>query len=336
VRTPPVDLSEESLLRALGREWKLAVEGMHYLAVGFGSHHWEVTEWDGTRWFLTVDELETKRQILDEPVRAALDRLRCALATAHDLRNAGLTFVVAPVPTLGGEPVVPLGDRFAAALYPFHEGQSFPWGEFSSELHRRAVLDLVAAVHSTPAERRGRAALDNFAIAHRDELEAVLRNPADVPACGAYAGATSVLVGQNVLPLRQLLTRYDQLVEVARAQPARSVLTHGEPHPGNTMLTPDGWLLIDWDTALVAPPERDLWSLDSGDGVISRAYTDATGVTPVQELLELYRIRWQLADIAVCVSRFRSRHTGGADDDESWQILRSLIGSLRADADRST
>jgi spectinomycin phosphotransferase/16S rRNA (guanine(1405)-N(7))-methyltransferase len=91
------------------------------------------------------------------------------------------------------------------------------------------------------------------------------------------------------------------------------------------MLTSAGWLLIDWDTALVAPPERDLWSLDPGDGSALAAYADATGVTPLAAMLELYRIRWDLADIAVDVSRFRRPHPGSADDDQSWQLLRSLV-----------
>ena len=56
------------------------------------------------------------------------------------------------------------------------------------------------------------------------------------------------------------------------------------------MLTADGWLLIDSDTALVAPPERDLWSLDTGDGTILDAYASATGVTPLPSLLNLYRL----------------------------------------------
>ncbi len=34
------------------------------------------------------------------------------------------------------------------------------------------------------------------------------------------------------------------------------VLTHGEPHPGNTLMTNGGWVVVDWDTTLIA--ERDL------------------------------------------------------------------------------
>ena len=60
---------------------------------------------------------------------------------------------------------------------------------------------------------------------------------------------------------------YDALVAGdGRRTDAEVVLTHGEPHPGNTMRTEDGWRLIDWDTARIAPPERDLWSINPGDG----------------------------------------------------------------------
>ena len=71
------------------------------------------------------------------------------------------------------------------------------------------------------------------------------------------------------------------------------------------MLTGDGWVLIDSDTALIAPPERDLWDLDPGDGSILEAYASATGTSPQPSLLGLYRLRWDLAEIAVNVSRFR-------------------------------
>jgi hypothetical protein len=328
VQTPPDDLSEAVLASVLAREWGLACASMTYRPLGFGSHHWQIVDVDGTRWFGTVDELETKRHSAGESLDTAFDRLRAALAAARAFHDSGATFALAPVPTLDGEPVVRIDDRFGVALYPFVDGRSFVWGEPSPPAHRRAVLDMVIAVHTAPAVVRGYAMADDFGVPLRDGMEAILGSGDGMGDGGPYARPTARLLVEHAKPVEKLLARYDELVAAARGLPDRKVLTHGEPHPGNTMLTPDGWRLIDWDTVLVAPPERDLWMLDPGDGSILHAYAETTGVSPLPSMIELYRIGWDLSDMALYVSRFRGKHTGSLDDQKSWNGLRSMIGSL--------
>jgi hypothetical protein len=82
VLTPPDGFTEDALVSALAPRWRLDAASISYSAVGFGSHHWDVIDAAGVRWFVTVDELQKKLQWLREPLDAALDRLRHALAAA--------------------------------------------------------------------------------------------------------------------------------------------------------------------------------------------------------------------------------------------------------------
>ena len=329
--TPPDGFSEDLLVSVLETHWRIGANAVAYRALGFGSHHWEVTDTAGERWFATVDEVRNKRLSQAESPAVAFGRLHHALAAAVDLRTSGLGFVVAPVAARNGEPVVRAGDEFAVALYPFVAGQSFEWGEFSSQEHRDRVLDMVVAVHTAPPAVSARALAESYAVSHRDHLEQVLAlGPRGLPEAGPYTGPMARLLAENREPISLLLRRYDELAAAAMAAPLRSVLTHGEPHPGNTMLTSRGWRLVDWDTALVAPPERDLWDLDPGNGSVLQAYATATGVRPLPALLELYRVRWDVAEIASEAGRFCWPHQGTAEDDKSWQLLRDLVGQLSA------
>jgi aminoglycoside phosphotransferase (APT) family kinase protein len=327
VLTPPDGLPEDVLIAVLARGWGLTAAALAYRPVGWGSHHWEVTDASGTRWFVTADELENKRHARSESLTEAFGRLRASLATAVELRGLGLEFVVAPVPARDGEPLVRATEQFSVALLPWVDGQSFDWGNFPGPQHRQAVLDMLVAIHAAPRAAARHALADDFAIPHRDELEAAL---AGAPAAdaGPYAGPLERLVAEHAGPVRAALDCYDEQRSRALAEPARPVVTHGEPHPGNTMLAGGRWLFIDWDTVLVAPPERDLWSLDPGDGSVLAAYAAATGVTPRPWLLELYRVRWNLADVAIDVSRFRRPHEGTAEDDKAFELLRSVVGEL--------
>lgn len=331
---PPDDLPEAELTAALRRGWGVTAAALAYRPVGWGSHHWDLTDAGGTRWFVTADDLGTRLLRAGDTVAAAAGRLRASLAAATGLSNSGRDFVVAPVPACDGEPVQPAGERFAVSLYPLVAGESFSWDQADLPAgHGRAVLDMVIGVHTAPAAVAVLARTDDFWIPQRDELEAALGaspppGASGAAECGPYAAAARDLLAGRAESVTRLLGRYDELAGRGRGGAGRAVLTHGEPHPGNTMRAPGGWRLIDWDTVLVAQPERDLWDLDPGDGSVLAAYAAATGVTPEPDLLELFRIRWDLSDIALGVRHFRQPHGRTANDQEEFSVLRQLIGNL--------
>jgi len=330
VLAPPDDLPDAELAAALERCWGLSVASIGYRAVGWGSHHW-VAEGCGddhsARWrhWVTVDDLETSQLADGGPPDAAFGRLRAALEAASALRQCGRGFVAAPLPATDGEPIARMTARYAVAVYPFLDGKSFSGGEYTSDEHRMSVLGLITAVHSAPEAARRHALAEDFAIPSRDQLEAACQEADRASDVGPYAKDAACLIGRHAELLRQLLARYDGLVARARTEDGWGVLTHGEPHAANTMLTADGWMLLDWDTALIAPPERDLWHLDPGDGTILGAYADAAGVVPRQALLDLYRLGWDLTDLALAVGRFRRPHAGDANDDKTWRVLTFLL-----------
>jgi spectinomycin phosphotransferase len=69
-------------------------------------------------------------------------------------------------------------------------------------------------------------------------------------------------------------------------------------------------LLIDWDTVLIAPPERDFAMVDnSGD----------------PDALALYHQWWDLAEICEYVERFRRPHVDDEDHRDAWEDLQHYL-----------
>lgn len=328
---PPDGLTEEALVALLARGWGIEVAGLEYRAVGFGSHHWEVVEAGGARWFVTVDEPALRRLDTRETSAHARARLAAAVGAARALLNAGarFDFVVAPVPSLDGQLLLEVGGRFCAAVYPLLEGESFPWGEYREPDQREAVLRMLIAVHGAPDRSAFGAPEDDYRVPMREALELALAEGIGVIEHGPYSVPLAELLTAHEPALRIALRKYDELVAKVTSGPVpHQVLTHGEPHAGNTMLTLDGWKLIDWDTAALAPPERDLWDLDPGDGSVLNAYDEATGHRPRPELIELYTLRWDLTDLALYAADFRRAHREDANSAKSWETTQDVVRGL--------
>jgi hypothetical protein len=119
-------------------------------------------------------------------------------------------------------------------------------------------------------------------------------------------------------PTRDLLALYDRLAGEALATRSDWVITHGEPYGPNLVETNDErTMLVDWDSALLAPRERDLWEFPS-TGPALRAYVAMTGVSPGAARLRLYRACYHLAETATYVYQFGHPHTGDLNDAEAW------------------
>jgi aminoglycoside phosphotransferase (APT) family kinase protein len=326
MRTRPAGLTDEHLTAALRAGWDIVPASAEYRPLGFGSHHWQVTAEDGTPWFVTADDLVTRLRAATDTCDAAFKRLRVALRTARALADTGVSFVVAPVRTVAGDVLTRIGPEYALAVYPYVAGRPGEWGDALTPADRRAVLRMLARVHAAPRDVRDGAGRDDFALAGADQLREALAGLAGAWDSGPYAEPARHLLARHARDLEAMLDRRDRLADEARARPGRLVLTHGEPHPGNIIRAGRRRMLVDWDTVLAAPPERDLWLADPGDGSIAVSYRELTGREILPSALELYRQTWVLADIVTGVARFRREHTGTEDDQFEWQVL---VASLR-------
>lgn len=324
--TRPPELDDADVARTLTRGWGVDAARLDYVAVGFGSHHWRVSDPD-RRWFLNVDDLDARQFDATDTRADAACRLAGALTMARDLREQGLDFVVAPVPTRTGAVLEPIDDRFVAALYEHVDGTSFEWGTESSRAERLAVVDRLVAIHGTSLATGSPA--DDFALPQRANLEEVLRDPSASWGPGPYTAPARDLVRQHRDAVRRVIDRYDELVRRVTATAPHFTPTHGEPHRGNRMQTADGLALVDWDTALLAPPERDLWALVDEDARVASDYAERSGRTPDPMALALYRLRWDLTEIALYVRDFRAPHSATEDAELAWSSLSGYLDPNR-------
>ena len=327
MRDRPEGVSDLELERALRKGWDIQAATLTYAPVGAGSYHWVVADARGGRWFVTVDDLDHKSW-LGSTRRAVSAGLRQALNTALALRDqAGLGFVAAPVPGRDGETVWPVNKKYAVAVYPYLDGAT---GEFGQPLPARARAELVgllAALHQVVPTSQGPVADTGLPL--RDALEGALGQLDRPWTGGPFSEAARLLLASEAGPIRDLLARFDRLAAQLVSGPDR-VITHGEPHPGNLMVTDRGPVLIDWDTVGLARPERDLWWVlgdpgDPGDSDEGRRYTEATGRVVNPDAVTFYRIRWTLDDLAAFTQQLRAEHGRTPDAAEAWQALRDTV-----------
>lgn len=324
--TPPPDLPDDAIVHSLSMHWGFAADRLEHQPVGFGAHHWKATDAGGDARFVTVHDLAAKRQDEAETTDGVFRRLTASFSAAAALAEHGLASVLAPTRDLRGRVVERIDDRFSVALHPFLVGHpAGAEGGFDRSEHRLAVVDLVVEVHRHSEVAAPHADRDDLTVRHREEIPAAIDGLATRWDTGPHGERARSLLEEHAAPLQRLVMAYDRLATQVEQLGDRAVLTHGEPGGSNVLVVDGELLLIDWDTALLAVAERDLWDLDPGDGSVLARYERATGVELSPAALDLYRLWFDLAEVGQYLGEARRPHGDTEDMAESWKNLQHFL-----------
>lgn len=330
----PEDLDLDELASLLVSQWQLPAGRLSYLRVGHGDHHWALADGAGRRWFVTVVDFDGGWRGTGRA--AGLADLTAAMRTASALASHGLDFVLAPLPTAGGAQVASLDDRFAVTVFPYLHGQAGRYSDPGTPAGRLELVGMLAAVHGATAAVAHLAPRRDCGPASRAQLDAAMDQLGSPWPGGPRSEPCRALLAAHEPAIRRVLARFDQLVTEVTSAGRPALVTHGEPHAGNLFSSAGHTWLIDWDTVGLAPPERDLWRFGRPGCAEFTRYTELTGRAVHGAAIELYRLRWQLDDLALFTGEVRAGHEGSADAEVAWAAVNEIVEDFEgvlADAD---
>jgi spectinomycin phosphotransferase len=236
------------------------------------------------------------------------------------LRAAGVAALAAR-PTASGALAARLGDEFLVRVDPFVHAEPAGLGAtYADDSVRLQVIDLVADAHRATPTVLDVAPPADETIPMVDALRAALDDLDQPWDSGPFAEPLRSLLTGHVAALEDALAAHAAMVD-ALVDPARLVITHGETHPRNVLVTPDGPVLIDWDTCRLGLPERDLRDLRATDDPSTRRYEQRTGTSVDPRAMAMYDLAWDLTDIALYVGLLRAEHHDDPNSAASWRNL---------------
>ncbi|MFC9825379.1 phosphotransferase [Streptomyces erythrochromogenes] len=236
-----------------------------------------------------------------------------AYTASRLLHEAGLDFVLAPLPGADGQLAHPVGGR-PVLVFPYVTSTTLTRATATPD-DVQQVVSILGQVHRCAI--KADLPKETYQLTFEEDLEVILGPPLTTTG-GPYTAPLLDLIthGRN-----SILADWAELTDLTRdctlaADPF--VLTHGEPLATNILRSAAGLMLIDWGEAMWATPQRDFVHVARTLGPVPRH----------EPFTRFYEIRWRLSEIAEYGMRFLGEHLGDDDDAAMWQrLLRYLPAS---------
>lgn len=245
------------LLRALLLEqWHLETANLHFIPVGDSAYSYRVDVQPNRSYYLKVVDQRSAAG------RRTAAHMRFSLPLQHSVATQRLAMVTAPLPqpTSTGALSASAGP-FLLALYAFIPGETLADAYPMSPPLVQHIGQALAALHAVklPQALHQHAPPDSLTAPFEAGLLTDLASLEHISAHDAhYLQRLREVVWPRREQIRAFLAHSREYASKAQHTPVSTVVCHGDAWGGNMILAPSGQLtLLDWESAVVAPPERD-------------------------------------------------------------------------------
>lgn len=313
------EIEETSILNTLQHEFELRIKEISFLPLGADADTavYRVVTYEDTVYFLKLRSGEFNEASVSVP---------------GYLSKLGIKQVIPPLATRTGQLHATL-EKYAVILYPFVEGlngfernlSDTQWREFGTAMKAFHTAKFPLSItRSIPREE--------FSPQWRESVKMFLKRIEHETFSEPVAREMSVFLKTKSGELLELVNRTEQFAQVLKGQALEFILCHGDIHAWNLLLTDNGaFYMVDWDTLILAPRERDLMFIGGGLGGKNRTpreeetlFYEGYGQTQIDPVaLTYYRYERILEDIAVYCGQLFSSNSGGEDRNRSLENLKS-------------
>jgi len=312
------DLHDEQLIACLQDNYSLRIVEVDFLPLGndMNTAVYRVVADDARPYFLKLRSGD-----FDE-ITVAIPRL---------LSDKGIAQIIPPIATSTGRVWTRMG-AFAVMLAPFIAGRN----GFEIDISDRQRVEIGAAlkrIHTTalPPALRQRIPREEYAPYWRDLVRGFQARAEDTAFAEPVAAQLTALLQSKRAIIDDLILRAEQLAARLQTRSLEFVLCHADIHGGNLLIDTNGTLyIVDWDTLILAPKERDLMFVGAGIDEIwpsvreHALFYQGYGETEVDPIaLAYYRYERIVEDIAAYCQQLLLTDQGGEDREEGLRQLSS-------------
>ena len=324
---PQLNIDESDVLGAIRQAYGLPVEQITFFAAGWASLCYKAETTTGERYLL---------KLYDESAPALL------IASSRDF-YLPLTYqlcarkllpqVACPVQALDGS-FSAHAEPYLLILFHYIEGEQVGFGRLPDEILVK-LAGLVGRLHkSTHSLQLANPLIERFEIAFEDALPTGIEALAHLgPGARAGLRAYRELLVPHKSEIRDYLDRLKALQGVMRNRACEMVVCHTDLHGGNLLVDSAGNLyILDWEGAMLAPPEQDLFFFAGEDRFWDLFWPDySREFDPARldvDILAFYYYRRGLEDIAEFVQRILYTDQDDKKDHETSHWTAACLGDL--------
>ncbi|QPC83888.1 aminoglycoside phosphotransferase family protein [Phototrophicus methaneseepsis] len=317
------NIADSDLMACLQAAYELPIATVEFLPLGADTNTAVFKAWG--------DEADDEASTYFVKLRSGpFDEM--SIVVPSYLHDKHVEHLIAPLPTRTQRLWASLGD-YKVALFPFVAGRD-GYDVDLLDRHWVEMGQVLKAIHTMalPTTILERLQRETYPANWREKVHMFQKMAADTPFADPIAAELAAFLKDKAAIVMGLVQRAEQLAAVLKQQPEPFVLCHGDLHAGNVLIDGEQHLyIVDWDTLVLAPRERDLMFVGGGlylnkrtpeqeEGLFYQGY-GAVQANPVA--LAYYRYERIIQDIAEFCSELLLTDAGGEDRPNSLRLLRS-------------